>query len=70
MKIIYTAFFNKLNNNASFKFKGSIEVYFQDNSKFLIGHHKSDLKVFIKPKYSANFLFIPDCSVINSCLLF
>ncbi len=51
MKIIYKIFFNKLNKNANLKFKGSIEVYLEDNSKFLIGHKKSDLKVFIKKKF-------------------
>ena len=50
MNVVYKIFFDKLNKNNSLGLKGSIEVYLRDNLKFLIGHKKSDIKVFIKKK--------------------
>ena len=50
MNVIYKIFFNKLNKNNSLGLRGSIEVYYRDNIKFLIGSKKSNLKVFIKKK--------------------
>ena len=48
MNVIYKIFFDKLNKNNSLGLKGSIEVYLNDNLKFLIGRKKCNIKVFIK----------------------
>ena len=60
MNVIYKIFFNKLNKNNSLGLRGSIEVYYRDNIKFLIGSKKSNLKVFIKKKidFRINLLWI------------
>ena len=50
MNLIYKIFFDKLNKKDSLGLKGSVEVYVNNNLKFLIGSKNSNLKVFIQKK--------------------
>ena len=57
MNFIYKIFLKKINRKINSKLKGSIEVCFHTNERFLVGAKESNLKIFIKKRFFICNLF-------------